>query len=419
MNKILVSNFPYPSQQFVLQHQDDPSLRLTIVHGFESRKPLQRSEICPRIASDILQAVLIHDCVAVELDAVYDLVQTFDFSNTIKLLQAGCFELIDHGGFNPALMKGKSKYGLLFLDGATIRSARSSLERLESHLSKKYPENKTEINLLMLQVEKHRKIVNLQKDETESIFKKEIDFDLQNQNMVTAYGFSSKSHNEIEPADVYKVLRLLFINKFLLLSNLAGALAVKVDGEAKSLLQQKISPIVQGGITHDPVNLFNEILQNKGIPDLSGLFISGLLSIEDVLSLRENINGEKFRNWFVTTHYDPAIVHRTLISKSVPQPVLTKLLRFIIPNAIGIANAPLGLVAGAIDSFLIDKILGGWHPNIFLDDHLKSQIDIRLKEHSETTRRNDIKSRFPNVGRNDSCPCGSGEKFKHCCGQGL
>jgi SEC-C motif-containing protein len=24
----------------------------------------------------------------------------------------------------------------------------------------------------------------------------------------------------------------------------------------------------------------------------------------------------------------------------------------------------------------------------------------------------------PKVGRNDPCPCGSGKKYKHCCGKG-
>src|SRR5688500_16937924 len=27
-------------------------------------------------------------------------------------------------------------------------------------------------------------------------------------------------------------------------------------------------------------------------------------------------------------------------------------------------------------------------------------------------------STTPNVGRNDPCPCGSGKRFKHCCGRG-
>ena len=28
-----------------------------------------------------------------------------------------------------------------------------------------------------------------------------------------------------------------------------------------------------------------------------------------------------------------------------------------------------------------------------------------------------VKSTAPKVGRNDPCPCGSGKKFKHCCGR--
>ncbi len=28
-----------------------------------------------------------------------------------------------------------------------------------------------------------------------------------------------------------------------------------------------------------------------------------------------------------------------------------------------------------------------------------------------------VKSTGPKVGRNDPCPCGSGKKFKHCCGR--
>jgi len=30
--------------------------------------------------------------------------------------------------------------------------------------------------------------------------------------------------------------------------------------------------------------------------------------------------------------------------------------------------------------------------------------------------KNPIKRIFPKIGRNDQCPCGSGRKFKKCCG---
>ncbi len=36
--------------------------------------------------------------------------------------------------------------------------------------------------------------------------------------------------------------------------------------------------------------------------------------------------------------------------------------------------------------------------------------------HSEDTEPQAIRREAPKVGRNDSCPCGSGKKYKHCCG---
>lgn len=29
----------------------------------------------------------------------------------------------------------------------------------------------------------------------------------------------------------------------------------------------------------------------------------------------------------------------------------------------------------------------------------------------------DAQKRYNKVGRNDPCPCGSGKKYKHCCGK--
>jgi hypothetical protein len=289
--------------------------------------------------------------------------------------------------------------------------------RVERNLRKIHPTNTNEVNVLLLQMEKHQKTLDSQG--TTEILQKEIDYDLQNQNITVAQGISSKQHTEIMPSDIYKVLRLLFINKSLFLSNAIGAVALRMDGAVESVLKHKLSPVVQSGYVVDTVAFFQKILEEKQIPDLARLYFGGVLKIDDVLRLRENINGQKFRDWYLTTHYDPKIVRQTLLSKGIPQSILAKLLRFIIPNAIGVASPALGLAASTIDSFVIDNLLGGWHPNIFLDDVLKSEIDACLRQHARGVRRASIKSRFPNVGRNDPCPCGSTKKFKRCCGSEL
>jgi len=61
---------------------------------------------------------------------------------------------------------------------------------------------------------------------------------------------------------------------------------------------------------------------------------------------------------------------------------------------------------------------------------VKEHADVRLEEKKRTykeERRNvfesdkeekkkPVKRNMPKVGRNDLCPCGSGKKYKKCCG---
>jgi uncharacterized protein YecA (UPF0149 family) len=52
-----------------------------------------------------------------------------------------------------------------------------------------------------------------------------------------------------------------------------------------------------------------------------------------------------------------------------------------------------------------------------MDDLLKQRIDSKVELHAKSERLESIKARFPNVGRNEICPCGSKIKFKKCCGK--
>ncbi|MGN0910738.1 MAG: SEC-C metal-binding domain-containing protein [Thermoguttaceae bacterium] len=38
-------------------------------------------------------------------------------------------------------------------------------------------------------------------------------------------------------------------------------------------------------------------------------------------------------------------------------------------------------------------------------------------EASKEKKVETIRNKSPRVGRNDPCPCGSGKKYKHCCGR--
>jgi uncharacterized protein YecA (UPF0149 family) len=49
-------------------------------------------------------------------------------------------------------------------------------------------------------------------------------------------------------------------------------------------------------------------------------------------------------------------------------------------------------------------------------DHLAQDMAAQ-QQASEPTKVKQIVRDVPKVGRNDPCPCGSGKKYKKCCGR--
>ena len=47
------------------------------------------------------------------------------------------------------------------------------------------------------------------------------------------------------------------------------------------------------------------------------------------------------------------------------------------------------------------------------DAQIPRQAAVPKRENKQQTVRRET----PKVGRNDPCPCGSGKKYKHCCGR--
>jgi preprotein translocase subunit SecA len=47
---------------------------------------------------------------------------------------------------------------------------------------------------------------------------------------------------------------------------------------------------------------------------------------------------------------------------------------------------------------------------------LKREAGISDDEEPDTAPAETVRRAQPKVGRNDPCPCGSGKKYKHCCG---
>ncbi len=72
-----------------------------------------------------------------------------------------------------------------------------------------------------------------------------------------------------------------------------------------------------------------------------------------------------------------------------------------------------------IKTMLTGNYMGGYGPLPAELDRLLNYADIAQKEEEPTTLKAlpPITRDRPKVGRNEPCPCGSGKKYKHCCGR--
>ena len=415
-NTIFIDNFYQQNLSIGLKmaDNDESSKVITGLHPKVEQKEVKKSVI-----SEIFKALLLHDKIVFRTNELLDIISAFGIDDTIKLIQTKRFEFIDDCGFTMVLgEKPDSNYSLSNIRFASPEGpVKNSLEWLEKRLYDDKTNNNKALNVLLLNAEKHNKYLDIKLAEEHII--KETQFDIKNGNISNYLNLTSNSTNEIGRKDAYNFLRLGNLNKTLIYSSILNIDNISMDGAIKPILGVKLSPRLN---ISPSVNLydsiFKDIFEKKNIPDLATLYINNTITLDDYLQIVSTLSSRKFRHWIMDKDYNPSQLESDIIA-SQPKITnsITKFIKWSLPNAIGIFFPTAGLVASYADSYILEKIAGGWHPNLFMDDLLKQRIDSKVELHAKSERLESIKARFPNVGRNEICPCGSKIKFKKCCGK--
>src|SRR5262249_42585933 len=82
----------------------------------------------------------------------------------------------------------------------------------------------------------------------------------------------------------------------------------------------------------------------------------------------------KFKDWLSTKSPDANLLeefYQAATSETWINKLPGKTLRYVVTSTVGLAGLVPGLAASAIDEFLVDRLLGGWKPNRFVDGPLK------------------------------------------------
>lgn len=207
-------------------------------------------------------------------------------------------------------------------------------------------------------------------------------------------------------------LRVCEVAQGFILQRKSDSESVIQDAISEAYLRHKVIGNSNSEIKTDG---FEYLLREKGVPDLYDLFKRKILSIEDIIKIRESGQAAIFRKWLESNEFDKEKMVSSLLRKK-KKSLSSTVVRFLYPTIIGLFNAPLGVAASAIDSFFLGKLLTNWTPEVYLDKKIGSYIEKKQKIYTES-RLLELRKRHGLRGPFEDCYCGSGKAFSKCHGQ--
>lgn len=423
--KILLSNYPNIRQEVPFGQVGGKEV-IDIQCGYDIQ--VDAHQVTLQIANDLITAILAYDKVYIEGNHIWDVLQVFGSTYIEELLRADILHFIPDNLINPVMMRESDKiwkpsffpYSSAVANekGETVfKPVQDEWSEIEITFYHKRIAGK-EVQALLYLIDEKKKVIEQEK--IKQLTLKETLHDLKNEPFVTANEILRKNKWGQTEYHQLNILRLHELNTVVVTAGLLGANALKTDGEISVLMGKKCASVFADKLK-DGVTAIQSILHKKGFLDLGELFYNQVIDLEDILKLRNSLQGKLFRYWAMNDEYDEAQMQMDIMNSvhTVLGSKLSGAIRFVACSALGLVSSIPGIAASAIDSFILNKILNGWHPNFFLDDKVKERIDKCIQEKEDDAKKALLIERFKGVGRNEPCPCGSGKKFKQCHGKGL
>lgn len=421
--KILLSNYPRLRENVPFQKVGSDET-MDILYGYDIK--VDAHQVTLQITNDLLTAVLTYDQVYIEGHHIWDVLLVFGSANIERFLRDGILHFIPDNKLSPVMMKRKDGvwrpdfFGYtsgIFDDNGNfifkaVQQEWGSIETTFYEKGIKGPDAQAFLYL----VDEHKMVVD--QDQVRELARKETLDDLRNEVFVTENCIMRTNNLGQTEFHQLNILRLHELNTVAITAGLLDADAVKTDGQISELMTRKCASAFSEKMK-DGITSVQSIFRKKGFPDLGELFVNDIIDLEDILKLRNSLQGKIFRSWAAHDDYDEAQMQMDIMNSvhTVLGSKISGVIRFVTCNAIGLFSPVLGVAASAFDSFILNKVVQGWHPNFFLDNKVKERIDKCIKEKEKEEKEALLRERFKGVERNEPCPCGSGKKFKNCHGK--
>lgn len=403
MSSILIANHAHSSATYTFELEDKKS-KMDCLSGYFSKREVGVQE--QSILSSFFISLLTHEDIYLNDSSLQIVLSCVGYKSFLKLLEQKVIKTCFGLGGNVVKL-GEKKHELL-----TLYAQESGINSFEERLSKIVKPNNDDFNTIVQYVDNSS--INLDK-KTTKLGVDEIVSDLSNSTIKEGLGLCSNSIKDIKPIDAFRIMRLSDIAQNLVVQSELKITSMYQDGYANQYINTKLGSL-SSLVGHDPSQAFGNIINKKGIPDIYHLYKKGVIDIDDILKFRNTSNGGIFRNWIGSVDYDESAILQKLINKDT-QSNINKFIRYLYPNVFGLISPIAGAAAGAFDSYIMNRIMEGWSPSLFLDDVLKENIDNKIRVFEQKKKREEFIERFGSIARNDLCPCQSGKKYKKCHGR--
>lgn len=219
--------------------------------------------------------------------------------------------------------------------------------------------------------------------------------------------------------------RIAYLNYFLSIGKERGFNDISLPNEIQDLLDVKIGVYLnrQNDAVH---NSFSQIISSEGIADIPKLICLGALNFEDILKIRNNKRSVDFRKWLSSNQFNSEIVDlynnanlRGSILNTAKESNITKTFKFAVPSLIGLVptvGAPISLLLGT-SLYMGEMLNNNYKPKSFVNDHLSKVVENKMFELKMKNENGYFIKQFGSIERNQSCPCGSGLRYKKCHGK--
>ena len=175
--------------------------------------------------------------------------------------------------------------------------------------------------------------------------------------------------------DTWSAVRLCLFERSTEWSKQLQTDEILLEDEAKRYLLYK-SDIQADSI----IQYFKKILYAKGIPNLSILYYNGVISMKDIIRVRDKVAFGKFTSWLKSHNYSVSELELALLNGRSKNSMVEKWLRWAI-----VCGSPLFISSGAVQTLtgvglsfieqLLPQFSGQKIPALYFDDVISKQFD--------------------------------------------